>query len=67
MELFKYEEFDGNTYFFCFGLEIPFLEKLVPNYQNCYKYLLHLFNIIMSSFCFDTSALQSSLFINNTE
>ena len=32
--------------------EMPFLKKLVPNYHS-YKFLFKLFNLIMSSFCFD--------------
>ena len=75
IDLFKYAEFDDHIYFFCFLLEIPFLEKLVPHYQSCWKYLFSLFKYIISSFCFDklveisenTSALQSSFLITNTE
>ena len=30
----------------------PFLEKLAPNFQICYKVLFKLFNLIVVSFCF---------------
>ena len=38
--------------FFCFETEISFEEKLVPNYLGFSKFLVKLFNLIMTSFCF---------------
>ena len=75
IDLFKYVEFDNDIHFFCFGPKKFFLEKLIPNYESCYKFLFNLFNFIMYSFCFDklfniyenTATLQSPLVISNTE
>ena len=45
------------------------LEKLIPNYQSCYKILFKLFNLIVTCFCWvlvknpeNVSALQSAFF-----
>ena len=48
----KYAELYDDVRFFCFRREIPFLEKLVPNHQSCYKFLFKLFGLIKTSFCF---------------
>ena len=53
-------EFYNDTYFFFFESEIPFSGKLVPNYQNLYKFLFKLFNINMTSFCFFENYLKSN-------
>ena len=58
-----------------FELEKPFFEKLVVNYQSCYKFLFKLFNFIMASRYFGKLVknlehaviLQSVLLINNVE
>ena len=58
-----------------FGLKILSWKKLIPNYQNYYKFLFKLLNLIMSSFCFEksikipanASPLPSFLLRSNTE
>ena len=75
VDLFIYAEFDVDIYDFCCEPEIPFLEKLVQNYESSYKCWFNLLNFIMSNVCFEKlvkiseniSALQNSLFRTTTE
>ena len=68
-------DFNDDAHFFCYKLTINFLEKLIPDYQICYKFSFRLLNLIMVIFCFakslkvpeNSSAMQSFLFINYTE
>ena len=61
--------------FLYFGSKILSWKKLIPNYQNSYKFLFKLLNLIMSSFCFEksikipanASPLPSFLLRSNTE
>ena len=63
------------SFVFCFGSEIVFWKRFIPNYQNFYKFLFNLFNLMMSSFCFEkeikipanVSLLPSFLLRSNTE
>ena len=68
-------EFSDDAHFFCFGTEILFLEKLVPHYQICYRFLFKLFSLIIASVCFgnlnkipeNASAQQNFLLMNHIE
>ena len=63
------------SFVLCFGSEILFWKKFIPNYQDFYKFLFKLFNLMMSCFCFEkeikipanVSLLPSFLLRSNTE
>ena len=45
-------ELNDDAHFISSELEISFLEKLSPSYQNLSKLLFKLSDLIMASFCF---------------